>query len=127
MPQRRAGEGSASSFVAAQADDGSPLFEVDNRGMDLFVMFVYAKDITADAACRIGDLRLPGLRTEVAFIALKNGEHHGDGYLIDTGRRAIPRRNQYRLPACLHWYSIHCLMARTPSACRPIAVPESSK
>ncbi len=77
-------------LLTAQADDGSPLFEVDNRGTDLFVMFVYAKDITADAGCRIVDLRLSGLRAEVAFVALKNGEHHGDGYLIDTGRRADP-------------------------------------
>jgi hypothetical protein len=77
-------------LLASQADDGSPLFEVDNRGTDLFVMFVYAKDIPADAGCRIGELRLPGLRAEVAFVALKNGEHHGLGYLIDTGRRSDP-------------------------------------
>lgn len=75
---------------AAQADDGSPLFEVDNRGTDLFVMFVFDRDISAEAGCRIGELRVPGLRSEVAFVALKNGEHHGLGYLIDTGRPASP-------------------------------------
>lgn len=74
----------------AQADDGAPLFEVDNRGNDLFVMFTYPNDITADAGFRIGDRRLTGLRSKVAFVALKNGEHDGLGYLIDTGARLDP-------------------------------------
>jgi len=77
-------------LLAARADDGAPLFEVDNRGTDLFVMFVYARDIAAEAGFRIGDQRLLGLRADVAFVALKNGEHHGLGYLIDTGRRSDP-------------------------------------
>jgi hypothetical protein len=75
---------------AAVADDGAPLFEVDNRGNDLFVMFVYARDIAESAGCRIGDRRLDGLRSEVAFVALKNGEHDGVGYFVDTGRRLDP-------------------------------------
>lgn len=77
-------------LLAAQADDGTPLFEVDNRGTDLFVMFVYSRDIASDAGYRLGELRLSGLRSQVAFVALKNGEHHGLGYLVDTGRRSDP-------------------------------------
>jgi hypothetical protein len=75
---------------AVVADDGEPLFEVDNRGSDLFVMFVYPRDIPKGAGCRLGDRRFEGLREQVAFVALKNGEHDGVGYLIDTGRRNEP-------------------------------------
>jgi hypothetical protein len=76
---------------AAVADDGAPLFEVDNRGSDLFVMFVYARDIGEDVGGWIGDRRIPGLRSQVVFVALKNGEHDGVGYLIDTGKRLDPQ------------------------------------
>jgi hypothetical protein len=75
----------------AVADDGTPLFEVDNRGNDLFVMFTYPHDISADAGFSLGSRRLPGLRSQVAFVALKNGEHDGLGYLVDTGRRLDPK------------------------------------
>jgi hypothetical protein len=74
----------------AQADDGAPLFEVDNRGDDLFVMFTYPNEITQDAGFRVGGRRMEGLRSQVAFVALKNGEHDGLGYLIDTGTRLNP-------------------------------------
>jgi len=74
----------------AQADDGAPLFEVDNRGEDLFVMFAYPNDIAPDAGFRVGGRRIEGLRSQVAFVALKNGEHDGLGYLIDTGTRLDP-------------------------------------
>jgi hypothetical protein len=78
-------------LLSAVADDGAPLFEVDNRGSDLFAMFVYARDIPDGAGCRIGDRRLDGLRRAVAFVALKNGEHDGLGYLVDTGKRLDPQ------------------------------------
>jgi hypothetical protein len=74
----------------ALADDGTPLFEVDKRGTDIFAMLVYARDIDAQAGCRVGDTRIPDLRSHVAFVALKNGEHDGIGYLIDTGKRMDP-------------------------------------
>lgn len=84
--------GAAAAHRLAQvvADDGAPLFEVDNRGSDLFVEFVYSRDIDATTGCRVGEQRLSGLREQVAFVALKNGEHDGMGYLIDTGRRNDP-------------------------------------
>jgi Type I phosphodiesterase / nucleotide pyrophosphatase len=75
----------------AHADDGAPLFEVDNRGEDLFVMFTYPNDIAEKAGFGVGDRRLEGLRSQVAFVALKNGEHDGLGYLTDTGVRLDPK------------------------------------
>jgi hypothetical protein len=72
------------------AEDGAPLFEVDNRGRDLFVMFVYPRDIGPDAALLSGGRRIEGLRELVAFVALKNGRHDGTGYFVDTGARLSP-------------------------------------
>ncbi len=69
------------------ACDGRPLFTVDNRGNDLFVEFVYPDDIAEDAAFIVGNERHEGLRAEVTFIAIKNGEHNGIGYFADSEER----------------------------------------
>jgi hypothetical protein len=78
------------ALEAATAEDGAALFEVDNRGNDLFVMFVYPSDIGPEARFRLGDRCIEGLRRRVAFVALKNGEHDGIGYFVDTGARLNP-------------------------------------
>jgi hypothetical protein len=84
----------ASPEEAAQAErrleslramDGTPLFEIDNRGQDLFAMLTWSHDIGADFEYRIGNRTERGLRDAVSFVAIKNGDHNGVGYLIDTG------------------------------------------
>jgi hypothetical protein len=87
----------AAILVQARADDGEALFEVDNRGSDLFVMFVYPRDITNSSGFRLGERRFEGLKEKVAFVALKNGEHDGVGYLVDTGRRNDPQERPIAL------------------------------
>lgn len=72
------------------ASDGTPLFEVDNRGSDIFAMLTYPRDIEAGAMFRLGDRTFSGLREHVVFVALKNGEHDGIGYFLDSGRRLDP-------------------------------------
>jgi hypothetical protein len=74
----------AAKLESAVALDGASLFEVDNRGSDLFVMLVYPREITADFEFSVEGVRYAGLRQEVAFVALKNGEHDGIGYFIDS-------------------------------------------
>jgi hypothetical protein len=83
---------------AIRAVDGTPLFEVDNRGSDLFVMLTWPHDIPADFEYRIGNRTMAGLRDQVSFVAIKNGEHNGVGYLIDTGMEAgaAPARIELR-------------------------------
>ena len=66
-------------LLAQRAADGERLFEVDNRGESLFVTLAYPHEIT-DAS----------LRSEVVFVAIKNGHHNGIGYFLDTGARAAP-------------------------------------
>jgi hypothetical protein len=75
----------AERLTQARTADGTPLFEVDNRGADAFVMLTYAKEIDASFEFFIGTERYTGLRDDVAFVAIKNGEHDGTGYFIDTG------------------------------------------
>jgi hypothetical protein len=81
-------------LTSAVAEDGTPLFEVDNRGRDLFVMLTYPREIGKDFVFRIGESVYSGLNRDVSFVALKNGEHNGIGYFLDSGaaRSALPPR-----------------------------------
>lgn len=65
--------------------DGILLFEVDNRGKDLFVTLSYPKEIVRNAPFFVGRRRYEDLFEHITFVALKNGEHHGTGYFIDSG------------------------------------------
>jgi hypothetical protein len=78
------------------SEDGQPLFTVDNRGRELFVELTYAQDVPRTAGFLVGGRKFNGLHDQVAFVALKNGEHDGIGYLIDTGKRFGP--GQTRVP-----------------------------
>lgn len=69
----------------AVADNGKPLFEVDNRGGDLFVMLTYPDDIGQDLGFSIDNEAFGNLRPDVVFVALKNGHHNGTGYFSDSG------------------------------------------
>lgn len=84
-------------LTSAMADDGTPLFEVDNRGADLFVMLTWPHDIGRDFSYRVGNARFDGLRDEAAFVAIKNGQHNGIGYFIDTGVKAGDLPPQFAL------------------------------
>ncbi len=76
---------------SARAEDGIPLFEVDNRGLDIFAMLTYPCDIDARSGFAVGEQRHAHLRDRVTFVALKNGDHDGVGYFVDTGRRLQPQ------------------------------------
>ena len=66
------------------ADDGTPLFEVDNRGLSLFVMLTYPHEIKSDFGFQCGTRHFAASSNEFAFVAVKNGMHNNIGYLIDT-------------------------------------------
>ena len=67
------------------AADGEALFEVDNRGSDLFVMLSIRARSGPALGFTIGGESLTICDEHVAFVALKNGEHNGIGYFLDTG------------------------------------------
>jgi hypothetical protein len=77
--------------------DGAALFEVDNRGRDLFVMLTYPKEITRGFVFSDGRRTLWDLSDEVVFVALKNGEHNGIGYFVDTGAPPIAPGTRFPL------------------------------
>ena len=84
-------------LATVTAADGTPLFEVDNRGTDLFVMLSFPRDIPNDMGFLVGGKEMKDLRSHVAFVALKNGEHDGIGYFVDTGRRLDPDASPFPL------------------------------
>ncbi|WP_116812555.1 hypothetical protein [Steroidobacter cummioxidans] len=73
-------------LAAAKSSDGVPLFEVDNRGSDLFVMLTYPGEISGSLHFFIDDQPYQLAERDVAFVALKNGEHNGVGYFVDSGQ-----------------------------------------
>jgi hypothetical protein len=82
----RAAERALNSMVS---EDGSALFEVDNRGDNLFVMLIWPSDISNDFVFFANRVPQHGLRADVVFVAFKNGQHNGIGYLIDGGHTAL--------------------------------------
>lgn len=70
---------------ACTDQDGKFLFEeIENRGTSLFVSLTYPHDIPTDLVVRHPGGQISGLRDLVSFVALKNGDHNGIGYLVDT-------------------------------------------
>lgn len=84
----QAAAAAADRLATITSEDGRPLFEVDNRGTDLFVMLTWPEDITDAFTYRVGNQLHQGFKDDVAFVAIKNGEHNGIGYLLDTGQPA---------------------------------------
>jgi hypothetical protein len=82
---------------SAVADDGTALFDVDNRGSDLFVMLTYPFDITNVDGYHVGGHAFQGLIDDVVFVAIKNGEHNGIGYFADSGVERRERDAQFAL------------------------------
>ncbi len=71
---------------ACHASDGTAIFSVDNRGKSLFVELVYDKDISPDMSIMSADKTIEHFLNDVAFVALKNGEHNRVGYYLDTAQ-----------------------------------------
>lgn len=69
----------------ATIEDGVETFYVDNRGRELFVMLTYPKNITDNTRLNINGTVKENFEDDVVFVAIKNGEHNGIGYFMDTG------------------------------------------
>lgn len=65
--------------------DGKRIFEeIEKRPLSLFATLTYPNNITAGATVTFKGGTLRNFDDMVGFIAIKNGEHDGEGYLIDT-------------------------------------------
>lgn len=74
----------AGILQAAISEDDIKLFDVDNRGTDVFVTLSYPREIDDRFAFYVGNQRYNNFRQDVVFVAIKNGQHSGIGYFIDT-------------------------------------------
>jgi hypothetical protein len=79
---------SAAQRLALATANGLPLFEIDNRGTDLFVMLTYPREICLGFEFSIGNENFNTLYKDVAFVAIKNGKHDGMGYFVYTATSA---------------------------------------
>jgi len=72
------------SFYAS--NDNIKIFEVDNRGISLFVELVYPNDISENDSIysKESKIKLDNFKSYLAFVAMKNGEHNGIGYLTSN-------------------------------------------
>jgi hypothetical protein len=72
------------SYVSAK--DEAIIFDVDNRGDSLFVELVYPNDIKEGDAIKskLDQKVIPDFLNHVSFVAIKNGEHNGIGYLTSN-------------------------------------------
>ena len=58
--------------------------EVDNRGTSLFVTLTYPHDLPEGESITHASGIVADFRSLVGFVALKNGEHDGEGYFVDS-------------------------------------------
>ena len=80
------------SFYAFK--DDIKIFEVDNRGTSLFVELLYPNDIEDNDSIysKESNLKLEKFKSYVAFVAIKNGEHNGIGYLTSNFDLKLERK-----------------------------------
>ena len=72
------------SYYASK--DDVKVFNIDNRGTSLFVELVYPNDIneTDSIYSKETTLKLENFKSYLAFVAIKNGEHNGLGYITSN-------------------------------------------
>ena len=82
---------------AVAIKDGLHLFQVDNRGVDLFVTLTYPREISRGFKITVGQETFSELDQDVVFVALKNGQHNGTGYFLDSGADFRERNVRFQL------------------------------
>lgn len=70
--------------------DDEKIFTIDNRGESLFVELTYSKELKKGSFIQEepNDSNID-LFDYVAFVAIKNGEHNGIGYFIDSEKKYL--------------------------------------
>jgi len=76
-----------SSYI--EPESGKTIFEVDNRGKSLFVELIFDEDVVEGMkiTSKLSGNEVLNFKKYVSFVAIKNGEHNGIGYLISTGSK----------------------------------------
>lgn len=76
--------------------DNEKVFEIDNRGDSLFIELVYhgKLDSNSKIVSREHSIEVSGFNNKVSFVAIKNGEHNGIGYLTSN----VPLKVSGKIP-----------------------------
>jgi len=83
-------EACAEAFIILDSlkmrSDGEKVFTIDNRGDSLFVELTYPNDISETDAIFSKEytIDVPNFKKYISFVAIKNGEHNGIGYLTSN-------------------------------------------
>ncbi len=86
-------------LLSIKCPEGSEIFYVDNRSTTLFVELQYAKEIKPNFELYKNSVPFMRFAEHVVFVALKNGEHNGIGYFVDTGSHRVARDTVFPLAA----------------------------
>jgi len=75
-------------LAEVRLENGERVFgELDDRGGDLFVSLTYGSDIKDNFNLYLNGKEYVNFRSDIAFVAIKNGHHHGTGYYLDNFRK----------------------------------------
>ncbi len=67
---------------------GEAIFgDIDNRGTSIFASLIYPHDIGEGFLLKAGNKTIRDFETMVGFVAIKNAEHNGAGYILDSENR----------------------------------------
>ncbi len=87
---------------ATVAPDGERVFYIENRGQSLFVMLTYPNEITPRFQLTTPVGKVENFDKDVAFVAIKNGEHNGVGYFVDTGAATAMANDSFPITEIYH-------------------------
>lgn len=74
-----------SKLLKILSDDGKIIFSIAERiSNKIYISLTFEKNITPELVLKIDGINYSNFSEDVAFVAIKNGRHDGDGYLIDT-------------------------------------------
>ena len=81
-----------------RSESGVSMFgEIDNRGGNLFVSLTFADDIQDDFTLYLNGEEFNNFRADISFVALKNGQHHGTGYYLDSWKKSTLSKQEIPL------------------------------
>ena len=68
------------------SSDEIKIFNVDNRGDSLFVELIYPNEVRDDESIysKLTNHVLHDFKSYIAFVAIKNGQHNGVGYVTSN-------------------------------------------
>jgi len=84
--KEQAASAAAKLQVLSCKQDNETIFDVDNRGTSLFIELIYPNEAMKGMTlvAKDFDIHHSDFDKDISFVAIKNGEHNGIGYLISN-------------------------------------------